>query len=430
MNADHSYSHGDQDAAVRSKVRRYALPLLIVLSGIGIAALLVITRRAPARKERVDQGMLVEVISAEWQQRQAEIAVHGTVKPQREVSIAAQVAGTVTWVHPELLVGNFVKEGQPLVRIDDADYRLNLDRAHAALALAEQRLAEAESNAAVARQEWDRLGRRTGAEAPSPLTLHKPQLKAAKASYEGALADVRQAKLNLSRTLLRAPFNARIRTKNVDVGQYVRSGEFAVTLYGTDTAEIEVPLPLSELPWIEFSRADESQPGESEPGAPVIVRRRSGSHVIEKSGRLVRSMGEIDKAGRMTRLVVVIDDPFNLQADGHDIRSEFEIGAFVEVFVPGRILPRVIPIPAHALQVGSNVLVANPDNTLSIKTVEVARRNEREALITAGLDEGDRIITTPINGPVTGMKLRVRDGEPNGESTTSVPDAAVTERTQ
>ena len=89
---------------------------------------------------------------------------------------------------------------------------------------------------------------------PNPLTLYEPQLKAAQAAMAGAQADLSQAQLNLKRTVVPRPFNLRVRVKRVDKGQYVRVGQELATVYGTDVAEVIVPLPVAELRWLTIPR--------------------------------------------------------------------------------------------------------------------------------------------------------------------------------
>jgi multidrug resistance efflux pump len=67
------------------------------------------------------------------------------------------VSGQVVEISPSLVVGGFFRQGDLLFRVEQADYRLAVDRARAALAKAEFDLATVEGQARVARQEWGRL---------------------------------------------------------------------------------------------------------------------------------------------------------------------------------------------------------------------------------------------------------------------------------
>ena len=249
------------------------------------------------------------------------------------------------------------------------------------------------------------MGKQSGGK-PSSLTLHEPQLKEAEALLAAARADLEMATLNLKRTTIRAPFNLRVRREKVEVGQYVRMGQEVARVYGTDVAEVVVPLPLAELRWLKIPNRG------GEKGSPVTVRLKTGEASFERQGRLVRSVGEVDSTSRMSKVVVAIDDPYNLRdttATGPGYRPAFEIGAFVEVALEGRMLDRVIPIPAEALRRGSKVWVAGPGGKLQVRQVTTARVNAKEALVLSGLRPGDRVVLSNITAAVDGLKLRTRE---------------------
>jgi len=311
---------------------RRLLPLVVLALGAGGTVLLVKSRKPPARKKRPKSAQLVEVVTVKAQRRQVEVVSNGLVQPRREVSLVPEVSGRVRYMNPGLVVGGMVGRGAVLVAIEQADYKLAMEKARSQVAQAQRALAMAQSNARVARSEWDRLGKRSGGKA-SPLTLYEPQLKEAEALLAAARADLEMARLNLQRTVIRAPFNLRVRSEQVEVGQYVRVGQEIAKVYGTDVAEAMVPLPVSELRWLKIP----SGPGEE--GSTVTVRLKTGEAVYERQGRLVRAVGEVDATGRMSKVVVGIDDPFNLKVrDGARYQPAFEIGAFVEVALEGRML--------------------------------------------------------------------------------------------
>jgi multidrug resistance efflux pump len=103
------------------------------------------------------------------------------------------------------VAGGFFRQGERLFSIEDTDYRLALERAEATRAKAEYELATIESQAEVARVEWERLYEDSGEE-PNPLVLYEPQLKNARAALASAGSSVRQAEIDLERTRVRASF--------------------------------------------------------------------------------------------------------------------------------------------------------------------------------------------------------------------------------
>jgi len=405
---------------------RRLLPFVVLGIGAAVTAALIKTRKAPERQAHTERGMLVEVLEVHPRDWRVRVVSQGTVQPRREVAISPQVTGKVIRIHPSLVVGGIIRSGSVMVKLDPTDYELALERARARLAEAEKSLAEADSNAEVARREWKVLGKTTGgSQEANPLTLYEPQLKLAQAGMRSAQAEVKQAEVNLSRTVIRAPFNLRVRSESVERGKYVTVGQQLATVYGTDEAEVIVPLAPKELPWLDLPHNDlASHPAASKRAAvagksTVTLRMRVDGQTYERPGRLDRTIGEVDSQGRMSRVVVRLEDPYNLHAravspaqkSNTQYRPDFEVGAFVDVVIEGRRLEHVIALPATALRLGNTVWTVGQHDRLLIRKVDVARLTQEHALIVKGLDDGDRVVLTSINGAVDGMRLRIKPSE-------------------
>ncbi|MEZ4598394.1 MAG: efflux RND transporter periplasmic adaptor subunit [Syntrophotaleaceae bacterium] len=385
--------------SLKSKMIKIGLPLLILIAGLVVMRTLILSRHEPVKEVREDPGALVEVMTVTRGERQVRVQGTGTVQPRREISLVPQVDGRVLETAPGFIAGGFFQKGEILFRIEDADYRLALDRAQAALAKAEYDLATMEGQARIARQEWDRLQLGNGEE-PNPLVLFEPQMKNAQAALLSAKASLQQAELDLDRTVLRAPFNCMIRSESVDVGQYIRAGTSVAMLAGTDQAEIVVPLPLEELAWLQIPG-----PGSPIQGSAATIQLVAGEETFSWQGRVVRRLGDVDPQGRMVRLVVAVNDPYGLQKkDGR--RPDLALGTFVQVVLEGARLQDVAVIPASALRDGKTVWVMNSDH-LKIRPVEVVRRTRDEVVIGNGLAAGERVLLTNLGGAAEGMKLRV-----------------------
>lgn len=390
--------------SVQSKLIKIGLPFLILAVGFITMRIMITSRPEPRKEKRDNPGALVEVVRASRGERQVLVQGTGTVQPRQEISLAPQVSGRVTKIADRLIAGGFFRRGDVLFEIEDADYRLSVDRARAALAKAEYELIAMQGQARIARQEWERLQLDDG-EQPNPLVVYEPQLKNARAALLSAEATLQQAQLDLQRTVLRAPFNAVIRSESVDPGQYVRSGTAVAMLAGTDQAEIVVPLPLEELAWLQIPRA-----GQGGSDTTVTVQLGAGEETFAWSGRVVRQLGDVDPQGRMARLVVAVNDPYGLRQGAGD-RPLLSMGIFVQVLLHGKMLKDVAVIPANALRDGATVWVMN-DGHLKVRPVEVVRRTRDEVVIGAGLASGDPVVLTNLAGAIEGMKLRSVGAEP------------------
>ncbi|WP_429885465.1 efflux RND transporter periplasmic adaptor subunit [Geoalkalibacter halelectricus] len=378
------------------------LPLLIITLGAAGMAALILSRQPPPQQPPEIAGALVEYLEVQRADQPVRVHATGTVQPRHEATLTPQVSGLVVEIDPQLVAGAVFRAGQPLFALEDVDYRLGVERAQAALIRAELDLQTVEGQARVARDEWRRLDL-PGDEEPSPLVLFEPQLANARAALAAARAQLEQARLDLARTRLSAPFNALVRSAQVERGQYLRAGNPVVNLIGTDRAEILVPLPLDDLRHLRVPRS-----GSDQAGAPAAIHLHLGDERFTWQGRVVRSLGEVDARGRMARVVVAVEDPYNLKGTWPGEHPALDMGLFVQVELEGATLPQVVSIPRAALRENEQVWLVTEDERLHIRTVEILRREQQTLIIGAGLEGGERLVVTHLMGAAEGMKLRPR----------------------
>ncbi len=380
------------------KRKKIFLPIAILLLGLAVTFLLVKNRATPEKKAETDSGALVELLVATPRDLLVAVEGTGTVQSSQEVAVTPQVSGMVDFVAPRFVAGGFFAKGELLFSIEAADYALAVERARAAVAQAEVALATARGREKIARLEWEQL-RNDAAEA-NPLVLHEPQRKEAEAALASARAALRQAELDLGRTRLAAPFNCRVRNESIEVGQYLKSGTSYAELAGTDIAEIVVPLPLSDLAWLQVPRA-----GENRAGSAATVLLTVAGREYSWPGQVVRSLGEVDSQGRMQRVVVAVARPY-ARPDGEPNRPALLPNTFVRVRLSGAPLDAAFAIPRSALREGDTVWLMDKENTLRIRPVEVLRLEKQQVLVGKGLQTGDRLVLTYLSGAAEGMRLR------------------------
>ncbi len=400
--------------SLRSKLVRLLLPLVVLALGIGGMRLLLHARKPPAPVATAHPGPLVEVVTVHAGDHRVTVRATGTVEPARAVAITPEVSGRVVEVAPNLVAGGLFREGEPLFAIEATDYRLAVERARSALAQALVELTTTEGRAAVARQEWRSL--HPDGEPPPPLVVYKPQLAAAQAAVAAAEASVDEAGLNLARTRVTAPFNCRVRSEEVEVGQVVRPGTVVAQVAGTDRAEVVVPLSPEALAAITVPRADG---GRSRPGSRATVVVRRGDQEDRWPGQVVRSLGEVDPTSRMARVVVAVEDPYQLHhREPH--RANLEVGRFVEVEITGERLTGVVAIPRRAVGPEGRVGVVGANNRLALRAVSVVWREGETLFTDGGVVDGERVVLTRLTGAADGMLLRPVEAKAAG------PEAAET----
>ena len=387
----------------REKFYKIFLPLLVLLLGFVVMQLLLAQRRAPEPEARVERGALVEVFAVQPQSHRVMVRGSGTVQARREISIIPRVSGEVVAMGPDFISGGFVRSDDLLFRLDPADYELARQRARATVARAEAQLAEISERADVARQDWEQFQRGNGERLePSPLALFQPQLQEAQAELAAAEADLAAARLDLERISVHAPFNGRIRQRHLEMGQYIPAGSDVATLTGTDQAEIVVPVPQAELPWLDLPRREAD-----DDGSPARVTFTAEGRDYQWSGVLRRTLGEVASPGRMIQLVVAVDDPYGLQETARPTAASLLPGMFVGVELTGKQLEEVFVLPRRAIRNGDLVWLVDEDQRLQPQPVNIIRRDRRIVIIDQGLTAGDRVVLTEVAGAVEGMLLRI-----------------------
>jgi RND family efflux transporter MFP subunit len=379
-------------APTKRKWIQISLTLLVLTLGtIGMYALKE-SRSEAHHKNPPPPLPLVRVVDVAFAPRTVSVSGHGTVLPLREISLVPQAGGKVVEISPALVNGGAFKKGDVLLRIDPQDYKIAVTLAKARLKKAESQFVQTREESAAAREEWAQLH---GNDAPPPLVAKEPQLAAAGAQLEASRAELTKAQLQLDRTRIKAPFEGRVAEKEVDIGQYVTSGQKLAVLYATQAAEIVVPLPNEDLAWIRvpgFTHGDGQ-------GADAVVEVRMAGKTQQWPGRIVRSEGKLDQRTRLVNVVVRIENPYGT-------RPPLAVGLFAKVTIRGRELDQAALIPRAALRDNDQVWVVDPKGRLTFRTVEVARLGFDGAVIRNGLKADERIVVSPLKGVSDGMRVR------------------------
>jgi RND family efflux transporter MFP subunit len=384
----------------KKKRRLFHFAIAIVVIALGAIGMRALTASKPQLKKRKGSAPvpMVRTIKIQTGPQAIHVQGEGTVRPLREISLVPQVGGKALYVSPGLVNGGEFSKGNVLVRIDPADYQLAVTLAEAKVKDAESLLELAKEEAAAAQEEW-RLLHADGSEVdrkPPPLVAKEPQLAAAQAKLEAGQADLDKALLSLERTELKAPFNGRVSQENVDIGQYVSPGQALATLYSTEAAEIILPLEDESAFWFNIPGFT---PGNSR-GSPAVVRARIAGRERTWTGKVVRTEGKLDERTRMINVVVRVEDPYKK-------RPPLAVGLFVTVEIKGSMLPKAAIIPRSALHQDNMVWIVDEDGRLRFRKVDVARVQGDRALVRAGLENGEKLIITPLKAATDGMTVRI-----------------------
>lgn len=425
-------------SAPHSRVRTgaRAVVILVVCAGVWFAGVWVYSylikhpveapRRAPVKTAR-----LVETITATVGDSPVMISAMGETIPATEVELKPQLSGRIISVSPSFVPGGRFDAGDEILRIDPSDFELALAQrksevlqaesqiiaAHADLTAAQRELSIEQGSQNVAKREYELLGEQIP-ESDRSLVLREPQLQAAQAGVESAQAAIAsaeaalaaaqsrrdQAELDLQRTTVRAPFNAAVMEKNAGIGDVVGTSTNLAYLLGTDRVWVELALPLSDMRWIQTGSQDTMSSG-----SRVEIRNPAAwGNDAYRDGWVIQILPHIDADSRMARVLVEIDDPFALSSSGKH-HPQLLVGSYVQARVVGPTIRDVVRLPRAVVRAGDQVRIMNDSDELEIRQVTVVFKEPDFVLISGGIEDGERIVTTNLATAVEGLPLRTAD---------------------
>jgi RND family efflux transporter MFP subunit len=381
------------------------IKIMLALAIIGGAIILyryqIKTSPRMGRKKPPVQAKLVQVIPIRKDDCQTTVIADGIVMPAQQVSLRPQVTGQIVEISDDVVPGGIVKAGQSLMRIDHRDYEILVRQRQYDVASAEKDFKVELGNQAIAQQEYEFLGE-VISEEDRELVLREPQLVSAEAAVASARAALKKAELDLARCDINAPFNAIIKEKLVDLGATVSLSTNLVTLIGTDQAWIEVKVWADKLKWLTIPRSN----GDSGSDVKIYNTLAWGKDRL-RTGRVIRLAGELETQGRLTRLLVSVDDPYCLNAENRNL-PQLLMGSYISAEIQGRTLNSGFPVQVpHLRENGTSVWIMDDAGKLEIRPVKIAFRGPDRVYVTEGLTENEQLVVTDIAAPVPGMPLRV-----------------------
>lgn len=384
-----------------------ALPFAIVLGSLLVVVVLVGSRPPVENNPPAVPPPLVRVTTAKLDTLQLTVRSQGAVVPRTESALSAETDGQIVYVSPSFVPGGFFEKDELLVRLDPRDAELAVTRAAADTARFATAMQIEEEEASLAGDEWRKLG----SGAPMPLVLREPQVAQARANLQASIAALKQAKLNLERTEIRAPYAGRIRKKNGDVGQFARRGDPLATIYAINYAEVRLPVPDEQLAYFNIPMQFRGETALAR-GPAVVISAEFAGREHQWTGRVVRMEGEIDPLSRMVYAVARVQNPYG--RGGNRDRPPLSIGMFIEAEIQGHRYEDLVILPRTAMHGENRVAIVDDEDRLRFRMVDVLRTESERILVQSGIAAGERVCLSALETPVDGMEVRVLDDELSG----------------
>ena len=373
---------------------------IVVLGLAGGASYVIFSTEPTAQREAKTRktAALVEVVIAERGDYRPTLSVLGQVRPSRDVVMRPRVAGQVIDLEASFLPGGLLDAGEPMVYLDPADFERAVATRQSELRQVEAELAIEQGRQRVAQQEYELLGEDIDDQNRS-LVLREPQIDGIRARLDAARAALELAELELERTTVRAPFDAQVLDRSVNIGSQVGTGDTLGRLVGIDEYWVFASVPLRDLRWITFPGRD------SDGGSPARVRHTTAWEPgVYREARVSRLIGEVDNQARLARVLLTLPDPLALHVDSPPV----VLGTLLRVEIEGKPLSGVVRLDRDYLRQNDTVWIKS-GGELTIRSVSVAFRDADYAYITDGLEPGERVVTTSLATVTEGLPLRTED---------------------
>lgn len=316
----------------------------------------------------------VEAVKARFGSLPLSERLSGTVIAKNQVALFSEISGKVSEVLVE--TGEKVRAGTPLVRIQDNQYKEQVQQAEAGLKISKAQLRQAQASLNELESQYKRIKTLSDKDLSSDLELERveAQLESARADEELAQAQVDQARSNLqeqqdllAKTIIRSPINGTVGQRNAEVGMQVNTNTRLFTVGDLDQLKIEVVLTENMLQNIEVGQTARIYAGSNDNNVEVIA------------AKLDRISPFLNTVTRSTEAEIDVENEGSLLRPG--------------MFVPVDIL---YGESQQATIIPTSALYTNPTNGQEGVFVATSLGSEVEAIEDSSSD-GPSALTQPID---------------------------------
>jgi membrane fusion protein (multidrug efflux system) len=343
--------------------------LSVMLVGLIISASLFInacTDVDGSEKKEEDPGSFeyVEVTKMNYEPFVKYISLIGVAKAYQEADIAADEGGRIkSFVKDK---GDYVREGEVIVVLDNDVLKANLDAAKAQYDMAETNFKKQEE---IYRQK----------------VTSEIQYLNAKYERDGAKANYELIKSRYDRTFIKAPFSGILDNKYIEEGEFAAPGLPIISLVSIDKIKVQAGVPENYVSSVKGGN-----------NVQVVFNDLGGETFQDKISYVGSS---VNTDNRTFPIEVVINN--------RDRKIKPELNAIVKIEEDK--FDNVVLIPEEVVSKTDlgNVVFVEENGIAKMKIVEVKSRYQNKAAITKGLNEGDNLIVVGFQNLVDGEKVKI-----------------------
>lgn len=305
------------------------------------------------------------------------VELPGRTVAYRRAEVRPQVEGIIK--QRLFREGAEVTAGQHLYQIESNKYQASFEYAKANV-----------NKAAVLRDRYREL-LQTGA-------VSKQQYDDADAAWQLAQAELELARIDLENTRVLAPLSGRIGRSAVSEGALVNDGqsEAMATILQIDPIYVDITQPVAEMLKLQKALARGELTSDSEGGAQLQLLLEN-RELFDQQGTLRFSEASVDQSTGSVTLRAVIRNPEKRLLPGMFVHARLQQGRKSDALL----------VPQQAIQRDATgapaVWVVNPDNSVTLRSLDIARPVGNMWLVNSGLTDGEQVVTEGT--------LQLRDGQ-------------------
>lgn len=309
------------------------------------------------------------------------------INAYQHVELRAKVSGFLEYIMVD--EGQLVKKGQPMFRLNDAEFKVLLSEAKAVLtsAMAEMKSAEVEL------KRVQSLVTKKIVTA-SDLDLADAKLAAAKAKVDEALAKEEKAKINLSYTLVKAPFNGIIDRILQKPGSLITEGTLLTSV--SDIHAMHVYFKVSEKEYLNYVK-DKKDRKRSQTSATLQL---ADGTIYKYPGKIETMEGEFDKETGSIAFRAIFPNPSGLLKHGASGNILLTTAVSNALLIPQRSILEI--------QDRNYVFVLDSNNNVRMKSFIPEGRIDDLVLVKSGLTSGNNIIYEGVQNIKEGSSIKPR----------------------
>ena len=371
-------------------IRKAIISIGVVIFAIFLAVLLsqyfANKKEIPESREKEDIKLFVKAEPVIYNVNQAGITATGRLSSQHAVDLSAEVSGQLLQGNINLKEGATFKKGDLLVRIFDEESRSNLKASKSrflnsiAGILPDMKIDFPESYI-----KWTKFFNSINISKPLPnlpkIDSDKEKVFLASRNILSDYYTIQSAEIRLSKYKITAPFNGTFTNVIMEVGSVVNPGSRIATMIKTDKLELEIPIRIDDIYWINI-------------GDAVKASTKDGLHTW--NGRVVRKSDYLDPNSQSINVYVALD---------HTKSKPLFQGQYLKAVFAEKEIKGSMEIPRNALFKKEWVYTVE-DGKLKKQKVNILKTNETSVLF-KGLEPGTIIVVEPLVNALEGTNAEI-----------------------